>query len=412
MKRQPNYPCPTCGGYARIPVENGNKVACARCGTVLTPLPFSTSTNDYIANPTPIRQGMKAMIGGKEFWAVGMIRYEEPEPEGGVSQWTEWVLMNPDGDIRYLEYDEGRWTLTEPIDPMDDGRLFGAFAASPGTVFTIGKYAPSVRETGTCSVDAFQGNIPWEIRRGERLRYVDLESDGGIVFSGELSEVTGEMEWFQGQRLEDRNVLTLFGLTHMLTELDRQQSRQKNFSGFGCLTTILAVIAFLFAGFAGARGAPVGQGTISAAQIPEEGYRFGPYKLNAVNRVYRLRISSQLSSTAMWVQGVIENSDSSPFFDVNQEFWDESGTDSDGAWHEWVLTAEREFRLDQSREVYVRLFADPDAAASNAPVSFVLEEGVLNRVPFIFYGIGALIVGVVFLAMGGSTRKVWEGMGS
>jgi hypothetical protein len=198
MRRQPAYPCPTCGGFARIPVEKGKQFACARCGTVLPPLPFAGETTGRMENPTPIRHGMKAMIGGKEFWAIGLIRYEEPEDEGGTSVWYEWVLMNPDGDMRYLEYDEGRFTMTQPFD--GGMGLEGVFGAGDGAAFTIGGTRVLVQESGTCAIANFEGQIPWEIRRGEMLRYVDL-TRGDTLFSAEMSAETGIIEWFKGRRV-------------------------------------------------------------------------------------------------------------------------------------------------------------------------------------------------------------------
>lgn len=408
MKRQPQYPCPTCGGFARIPVSGGSKHACARCGTVLDPLPFRTDSGS-ILNPTPIRQGMKAMIGGKEFWAVGLIRYEEPDDDS-TSTWYEWVLLNPDGDVRYLEYDEGNWTMTQPWETANTGPLVGAFGAGVGTTVPVDRGSATVRETGLCTVTAFQGEIPWPIRQGERLRYVDLDGPGGTMYSGEIAEDTGVMEWFQGNRLDDRAILVFFGLTHMITEMDRRGAKKNQQGFFGCITIVLAVVALIFCGFAGSRGKVIAQGSSTAAVVGEDGKRFGPYKLTQVNRVYRLRVSSAMTSTSMWVQGVVENSDASPFFDVDQEFWDESGSDSDGAWHEWVLDASKDFRLDQPREVYVRLFADPEAAAANAPISFAIEEGVMDYGPFLAYGLTGIGIGIIFLIMAGSGGKVWDGM--
>src|SRR6185436_6298937 len=107
-------------------------------------------------------------------------------------------------------------------------------------------------------------------------------------------------------------------------------------------------------------------------------------------------LSSSLASTSMWVQGVVENADAGPVFDVDGEFWDESGYD-DGPWHEWVLESHREFRLDEPGEVFVRLFADPEAAASGAPVSFVLEEGVMYPTYLLAFGVVGLIVAIVSL---------------
>jgi hypothetical protein len=139
--------------------------------------------------------------------------------------------------------------------------------------------------------------------------------------------------------------------------------------------------------------------------------RYGPFRLDKMNRVYRLRISSNLSSTSMWVQGVVENADQGPVFDVDGELWDESGYD-DGPWHEWVLESHREFRLDEPGDVYVRLFADPEASAAGAPVSFALEEGVMYPTYLLTFGVLGLLMAVGFLLASSpaTAARVWREM--
>jgi predicted RNA-binding Zn-ribbon protein involved in translation (DUF1610 family) len=419
MRRQPTNPCPTCGAAARIQVSPDNRgnaqYACARCGTIQTPLPYPTEGGNYIQNPTPVRQGMKAMIGGKEYITVGMIRYEEPEDEGGVSVWYEFVLLNPDNDVRYLEYDPGRagaeqWTMTEPFAPMEGGALVGVFGAGEGSLHQINNHTFKIVESGTGTVAGFAGQIPWPIRLGEQIQYADMENGPQFV-SGEISP-DGEMEWFRGIRLNDREVLTHFGQQHLVTELNRREERQKGQSSFGCLTMLVAILAFFLAGMSGCnKGKIIASGSLPASQIDSEvGRRFGPYKLTQANRVYRLRVSTSLSSSSMVVQGVIENADASPFFDVDGELWDESGYDSDGSWHESELNVAREFRLDQPKEVYVRLYADPEAQAANAPVSFALEEGVMHWGPLVIFGVAGSVIGFIWLCIAGSSKKVWDGM--
>jgi hypothetical protein len=370
-------------------------------------LPFAGSNVGRMQNPTPIHHGMKATIGGKEFWAIGIIRYEEPDDDS-VSVWHEWVLMNPDGDIRYLEYDEGRWTMTAPFD--SGSGLEGVFGAGSGAVFTIAGKKAMVSESGTCSVTDFEGQIPWEIQRGEQLRYVDLTS-GSTLYSAEIAPETGEIEWFQGRRMQDREVLALFGLEHLLTKLDRRQFVKRDRRFFGLICLALAILSFIMYGVSFGKGKVIASGNTTAQVAGEDGQRFGPYKLDKVNRVYRLRISSQMTSTSMWVQGVLESSDAGAVFDVDEEFWDESGYD-EGAWHEWILEAHKEFRLDAPRDVFVRLYSDPEAAAANAPISWQLEEGVRYPTYFLTFGLIFIFVAFAWLIAGaeGVGGKVWQGM--
>ncbi len=387
MQRKPESPCPACGAYARE-FKEGHSV-CAYCGAALPPLPY-THPAGRIPNPTPIRVGMRAKIDGRDYIAIGRVRFSEPNDES-VSRWDEWVLTDADGGFLFLEYDEGNWTLARPL------------AAPPSQRGTP-------RESGTATIESFEGQIPWPIRIGEKAQYAEYGTNP--VYSSEIS-AEGEIEWFEGRPLFDRDVLDYFGLDTLVQAHDRQDTMRGDRRRLGCLTGILAVATLI--GWAVARSA---HGTPRAAlqttvnQVPEDGLRFGPYPLNGVGRIHRLRLSSQLTGTSMWVQALVED-DAGPVIDADAEFWDESGYD-EGPWHEWVLETSADFRLQQAGGYFIRVFADPEAAATSAPIAVSLEEGVPTPLPLAVFSIGGLALSVVLLIAGspGVGKKVWEGTAS
>jgi hypothetical protein len=342
------------------------------------------------------------MIGGKEFWAVGLVRYVEKDDDS-TSRWEEWVLVAADGDERWLEYDEGKWTLCELIDTPSYPEI------------NSGKYGAFVSESGTCHIESIAGEIPYPISPGQALRYEERSSGrDGAVYSVETDLGTGMLEWFRGRRLDDREVFTLFDMRQMLAAEDQREVALRDRRLFGLLLLTLSLLSFLF--WAGGRGAgrTVAQDSVMASQIGEEGLRLGPYPLNSAGRVHRLIVSTSLSSTSMWVQAVVENPESGALFDSEGEFWDESGSDDEGPWHEWSLDSRKEFRLERAGDLYVRLFADPEASAANAPVSFKLEENVMYPPYFLIFGGIALSLGIIFLIRSspGVTAKAWQGMAS
>lgn len=408
MKRQPAHPCPTCHGFARARMADG-RIACTRCGTILEPLPFPGRGG--MPHRAFIRPGMKARIGGKEFVAVGRIGYTQRE-EGKTYAWEEWVLLDPDGDARYLEYDEGKWTLSGPFTPREAPSAVKLSGATEGNGFRIDGALATVKDAGDCQVSGVEGEIPWPVAAGQSLHFVDLEA-GSAFYSAELDG--GEIEWFRGQRLDDRAVFTLFDQRELLAALDRREAALRSRRRFGLWCLLAALAALLGWGMAGANGKTVASGSASLAEIGPTGKRFGPYFLNAPGRVYRLRVSSNLSQAAAWVQAVIED-DVGELLDTSGELWDESGSDEDGPWHEYSLQAQSDFRLDRPGSVYVRLFVEPEAAAGSgsATVTFAVEQGVLHPTYLAGFGGSVLALGAIFLIAGapGLARGVWRGMGS
>ncbi|MBW3625599.1 MAG: DUF4178 domain-containing protein, partial [Armatimonadetes bacterium] len=187
MNRQPTHPCPHCQSYARVKTPDG-EIACARCSTILTSLPYAGRAKKAPRHRTPIRVGMKTMIGGREFFAVGRILYKSV---GDVYTWEEWVLLHPDGEARYLEYDEGKWTLTEAFHPdtaPSREELNNIRPDSEGDfhqTVKVNNLNAKVADAGDCEVTAVEGEIPWEVKPGDRFRYVDLES-GSAILSAEV----------------------------------------------------------------------------------------------------------------------------------------------------------------------------------------------------------------------------------
>lgn len=408
MKRQPAHPCPTCHGFARAKTADG-RIACTRCGTILPPLPYGERSS-ALSHQTPLRVGMTAQIGGKEFVAVGRIRYTQTE-EGETYTWEEWVLLHPDGDAQYLEYDEGKWTLTEPFQP-GEAPTAGEFSiAQEGARYQVDGQSVTVTDAGACRVAGVEGEIPWPVAKGDGVRYIDMEA-GSALYSAEITD--DEVEWFRGRRLDDRAVFTLFDLRDLIAAQDRREQALKGRRFFGILCLLAGVLALIVWGVARGRGQVVAQGSAPLASIPPDGARFGPYTLTAAGRVHRLRVSSDLSQSAAWVQAVIED-DAGDLFNAGGEFWDERGHDNEGAWHEYNLQAQSDFLLSQPGNVYVRVYAEPEAAGgSGGNVSFIVEQGVLYPPYLATFGTLSLLLGGGFLIASSPefAKGVWNSMSS
>ena len=162
MNRSPEHPCPSCGAFARI-FKNGQS-QCAYCGTALAPLPFTHPGGTYPHN-SPLRIGMTATISGKKFVAVGRLLFEQ-YAEGEFYHWEEWVLLSQDGFARYLEFDEGKWTLTEAWpggpDELPDNLSEGALVKRQRPARDGDGIAASARSPESRA--RFPGPSPWEAR--------------------------------------------------------------------------------------------------------------------------------------------------------------------------------------------------------------------------------------------------------
>lgn len=386
--------CPSCGAQARV-FKNGQST-CAYCGATLPPLPF-THPGGRFPHTSPLRIGMKAKLGGREYVAVGRLLFRDSE---GYT-WEEWVLLSQDGDAQYLEFDEGKWKLTHYWPDGDDSVQVRSY--TEGQPVTLGNKAYVVTSVGVATVTGVEGEIPWPVRVGESSPYADFGS-GDTIFS--VEQTSEGIEWFRGRRLDVAEVYTVFGLQKEAQVELKKEEVQGDKRRFGCLWLNLSLLAFILCAVAsGTPGRQVYSAQLTADQVAEEGSVVGPISLTKTGAPHRLYLAtSSLSQTSVWVQGVLEDA-SGPVFEAEQEFWDETGYD-DGPWHEWVTESKADFRLAKPGDYRVRVYADPEAAATGAPVVVRLYEGVPHATPLAWFGGIGLVLGTVFWLQGSpGTRK-------
>nr|WP_309685345.1 DUF4178 domain-containing protein [Armatimonas sp.] len=385
--------CPSCGAQARV-FTNGQST-CAYCGTTLPPLPFSHPGGTF-RHSSPLRIGMKARIGGKEYIAVGRLLLRDGE---GYS-WEEWVLLSQDGEAQYLEFDEGKWSLTQY---WPDGEDVTVSAYSEGQTIRFGGNTCTVTSVGTMVISGVEGEIPWQVQVGERSPFADFAS-GNTIYS--VEEASDGIEWFRGRRLDAAEVYTFFGLHAEVKQEVQKEEVQADRRRFGCLWLTLSLAAFcIFAVASGINGRPIYSAQLTADKIADEGSVVGPFTLKHIGFPHRLYLASgSLSQTSVWVQGVMEDA-SGPIFEAEQEFWDETGYD-DGPWHEWVTESKTDFRLAKAGNFRIRLYADPEVAASTTPITVRVYEGGLHATPLAWFGGIGLVLGTcIWLKGAPGTRK-------
>lgn len=386
--------CPSCGAQARV-FKNGQST-CAYCGTTLPPLPF-THPGGTFEHLSPLRIGMKARIGGREYVAVGRLLHRDTE---GYS-WEEWVLLSQDGDAQYLEFDEGKWNITRYWPDGDDSFRVGD--CTEGQPITLAGKIFIVTSRGIATIIGVEGEIPWPVRVGQSSPYADFGSDN-TVYS--VEQASDGIEWFRGRRLATAEVYSLFGLQEEVKQELQKEAVLTDRRRFGCLWFTLSLTAFfLYAIATSVNGRQVFSTQLTASQVADEGSVVGPFPLKQVGYPDRLYLASgSLSQTSVWVQGVLEDA-SGPVFEAEQEFWDETGYD-DGPWHEWVTDSKTDFRLARAGDFRVRVYADPEDAASATPIMVRVYEGVVHATPLAWFGGVGLVLGtLIWLAGAPGARK-------
>lgn len=396
--------CLSCGGRTRL--DHGQTEAlCLHCGQ---PVKLSQAilqeqeSARRFPHRTPLRLGMKAQFEGKEFEAAGRQVMREVHSEG-VSTWEEWVLIADDGDLVYLEFDEGKWKCSRPFVP--DMPLSPEFLQNcgEGAILRIDGKNGIVQSRGSYQVVHAEGEFPFVVVPERMLGYIDVTHLSSF-FSIEWTE--DAIEYYRGRYLDERQIYTMFGLRDLVTQLDRVESGRRSRRIFGgiCLGLSVLVLGVWAYSFASGKPATKGFGAVDLSQVGPEGVRFGPIPLKSVNRVHRLEIHGSMRETSVWVQAILEDDKEQELIATERDMWDESGHDSDGYWHESDLSGSSYFVLKQPGNYYVRLYAEKDTTQPvMANLSFRLKEEALYPTYLGVFGFSTLVIGFLFLVSGSSS---------
>jgi hypothetical protein len=133
-----------------------------------------------------LKRGLTGRYHGLNFELVG--RTQMKHSAGGV--WDEWYAAFPNGRWGWLAEAQGRFYLTFAV-PKEAAAQTPAFSDLTLEQFVTvpGAKAPLVvSETGTATVAAAEGEIPWRVTPGARYEYADLSGDEGAFATLDYSD--------------------------------------------------------------------------------------------------------------------------------------------------------------------------------------------------------------------------------
>jgi hypothetical protein len=379
--------------------DKAESVTCASCGTVMSRdevLRGVPRQGRTVPNLTPVKLGMKARLQGREYEVIGRVVMEGSE-DGETFQWTEFQLLSTTGDVAYLEFDDGQWKYMEPFvppTPFDPKEVGGV-----GATVRIDHATATVTDVGSGAVTAVEGELTYKATVGEPRSYLEAKT---LTKLYGVEWTDDEIEFYRGRYLSEREVLQAFGLKEQLAALDRRKVESRSQNLFAALCMLLAIIAFIWGATGYGGGRVVQTGNRAVGEIGAEGARFGPFNLNPAERVHRLVVYGYMSESSAWVSGVLEQEAGNELIATQGDFWDESGRDSDGYWHESDLRRHHDFVARKTGPYYVRLYAESDnpGMAASQTAGFELHAGVLYPAPFFWYGALATILAVLFFFAG------------
>ncbi len=133
--------------------------------------------------------GAHGKIKGRTFGVLGRVRYEYAD-----GFWDEWFLQFDNGQIGWVEEDEGELTLTyktkltSPVPPFEQIRV--------GSFIPLGGERMFVSEKGQGKVQGAQGEVTITVPPGRAVQYVNGNAAAKairlIIDEGGITLHTGE----------------------------------------------------------------------------------------------------------------------------------------------------------------------------------------------------------------------------
>jgi Domain of unknown function (DUF4178) len=406
--------CVGCGAELNGLHPESLTVVCRACGVVheVGPAGLVESKEGLSGRINPPRSfltlGRFGHFGGERYEVIGRISYwmdleewdsEDKEYCSERWQFDEWTLLGEDRSFVYLVEDDEGFYLSrdfEPSSPLPE------LTRSISHLALNGWISRRVQERGYSEITAVEGELTWVPRAGEQKFSAEYKL-GGTFYSLEWRECDGtisEVECFESEILTYRDMLEAFDEQEALKVYGRVAGRKS-------AARVVAVVCFLVSLGWLIVGVPVSQfagraiysrQVPSIGSIPEEGLVEGPIQLSKLGTNYAITVSATLPGNSdAWVGVELLDHEQDAVNAVQGDFWDESGYDEGEHWHESDVFSRRDFRLSESGEYYLRVFAEPGTAGVGVPVEVKILEGVSNSRTFVFGGILAGVIAGLFL---------------
>ena len=351
--------------------------------------------SDRYPNKTPIRLGMKAKLYGRVYTVGGRLVVSMME-DGERYYWDEWQLVAPDGSVLFLEFDEGRWKLLQPVDASQP--IGGDLSRMRrGSRVTIAGRQATVIEFSTARVHHVEGTFTWPVKVGDESHYIDAKG-GTSDYAVEWFDDDRPVEHYRVQHLSKAGVYAAFDLKDARAGLRSGEAVVENILRLGATTVVMAVLAFVIWSFLGTTGRVVARGSVvlpAAAAGGQAGERVGPFRLEPGGNVHRITVARVGGRK---VSGQVER-DTPTQVERPEPTGLAPAGQSTTPMPYGALSARRDFKVDVAGDYYVRLTGD------TGTVDYERRGGVVHRPVLLGYALLALVAGGGMLMFGSRAKS-------
>ena len=193
-------PCPNCGASVEFRAGASMTVVCAFCKQVVARTDRGLAGLGTVADIAPTEHGLalrdRGTYGGARFEVIGRVVLRHPA--GGT--WEEYAIAFDDGRPAWIATAMGRWFITGAV-PVQILRSWESLG--PGHSLPLGAYGMfTVAERNEAPFESAQGELPFAVRVGDLLRFVDLAGNDGRVATLHYTRGGGAHAVFMGVEVQ------------------------------------------------------------------------------------------------------------------------------------------------------------------------------------------------------------------
>ena len=147
------------------------------------------------------------------------------------------------------------------------------------------------------------------------------------------------------------------------------------------------------------------EGKSQKYKLDPEGGIIGPITTSKKNTVYEIYVEQNLAQDSQWsfVSGELLDENKNYLFGFGEEFWKESGYDSEGYWSDKVTNYDMDITIPEKGSYYLK-FNSEIAQGVNVPILINLKKKRGTGSAFVLMGIITLVIGVVINQIAKNTK--------
>ncbi|MEL6193138.1 MAG: zinc ribbon domain-containing protein [Bacteroidota bacterium] len=370
------FNCPNCGNALSLLHPRAKFVACQYCGTELD---ASSETFHILRALVPPKKhkpysflelGMKGVLNGKKHqiiarsrWKMDYKEYWSDEDGSGYSDeiwyYDEWLLMAEDRTYFYLVEDREGYSISEEIIPKTPMLL----PKNLRMKFYNRQAKGIVREYGKANLVYFEGETNYQIKLGDEIKFASFGK--GTVYSAEWRMAENkrdikEIEFFKENKVSRLKIAEAFRENPNVEAILIRMKKWRYVARIAGFSALASLLLFLFSMVY--PGKTVFNERIPVSHIAnadKETYT-SPAVVLPDKGLYNLKLSCEGLPNGAYTTAFmyILDENQQAINTMGDEFYYETGRDSDGTWTESELKESKTFRLPEGGTYYFRVFVD------------------------------------------------------